>query len=151
MFFIYVADLQWKTPHDFGAENYMMPMVPPAGYNSYWNGMQPMDGFMAPYGNPMQMMGYGLGPLDMPFGGMPQDPFGMQGYMMPGFPPHRYIFFFFFWKLVCSFKIEIQCFPAAPSYTHNTYDGHFVLLMLKEEGFESCRLNSSGEFGCMFV
>ncbi|KAG5056950.1 hypothetical protein JHK82_011950 [Glycine max] len=83
------ADLQWKTPHDFGAENYMMPMVPPAGYNSYWNGMQPMDGFMAPYGNPMQMMGYGLGPLDMPFGGMPQDPFGMQGYMMPGFPPHR--------------------------------------------------------------
>ncbi|KAG5028329.1 hypothetical protein JHK87_011843 [Glycine soja] len=82
-------DLQWKTPHDFGAENYMMPMVPPAGYNSYWNGMQPMDGFMAPYGNPMQMMGYGLGPLDMPFGGMPQDPFGMQGYMMPGFPPHR--------------------------------------------------------------
>ena len=40
----------------------------------------------------MQMMGYGLGPLDMPFaGGMPQDPFGMQGYMMPVVPPHRYI------------------------------------------------------------
>ncbi|XP_027917850.1 E3 ubiquitin ligase PQT3-like isoform X1 [Vigna unguiculata] len=83
-------DLQWKTPHDFGVENYMMPMGPPPGYNSYWNGMQPMDGFMAPYGGPMQMMGYGLGPLDMPFaGGMPQDPFGMQGYMMPVVPPHR--------------------------------------------------------------
>ncbi|KAL9326728.1 hypothetical protein ACSQ67_007373 [Phaseolus vulgaris] len=62
-------DLQWKTPHDFGVENYMMPMGPPPGYNSYWNGMQPMDGFMAPYGGPMQMMGYGLGPLDMPFAG----------------------------------------------------------------------------------
>lgn len=84
--------MQWKTPHDFGVENYMMPMGPPPGYNSYWNGMQPMDGFMAPYGGPMQMMGYGLGPLDMPFaGGMPQDPFGMQGYMMPVVPPHRYI------------------------------------------------------------
>ncbi|XP_027335778.1 E3 ubiquitin ligase PQT3-like isoform X2 [Abrus precatorius] len=84
-------DLQWKTPYDFGAENYMMPMGPPPGYNSYWNGMQPcMDGFMAPYAGPMQMMGYGLGPLDMPFaGGMPQDPFSMQGYMMPVVPPHR--------------------------------------------------------------
>ncbi|KAK7330783.1 hypothetical protein VNO77_24983 [Canavalia gladiata] len=84
-------DLQWKTPHDFGAENYMMPMGPPHGYNPYWNGVQPcMDGFMAPYAGPMQMMGYGLGPLDMPFAaGMPQDPFGMQGYMMPVVPPHR--------------------------------------------------------------
>lgn len=72
----------------------MMPMgPPPPSYNPYWNGMQPcMDGFMAPYAAPMQMMGYGLGPgpMEMPFaGGMPQDPFGMQGYMMPGFPPHR--------------------------------------------------------------
>ncbi|XP_004513229.1 E3 ubiquitin ligase PQT3-like isoform X2 [Cicer arietinum] len=89
-------DFQWKTPHDLGAENYMMPMgPPPPSYNSYWNGMQPcMDGFMAPYPGPMQMqmqmMGYGLGPFDMPFaGGMPQDPFGMQGYMMPAVPPHR--------------------------------------------------------------
>ncbi|KAJ1422413.1 Zinc finger, RING/FYVE/PHD-type [Sesbania bispinosa] len=84
-------DLQWKTPHDLGAENYMMPMGPPPGYNPYWNGMQPcMDGFMAPYAGPMQMMGYGLGPFDMPFaGGLPQDPFGMQGYMMPVVPPHR--------------------------------------------------------------
>ncbi|XP_019446075.1 PREDICTED: uncharacterized protein LOC109349647 isoform X1 [Lupinus angustifolius] len=84
-------DLQWKNPHDFAAENYMMPMGPPAGYNSYWNGMQPcMDGFMAPYAGPMQMMGYGLGPLDMPFpSGFPPGPFGMQGYMMPPVPPHR--------------------------------------------------------------
>ncbi|KAE9597463.1 putative transcription factor interactor and regulator CCHC(Zn) family [Lupinus albus] len=84
-------DMQWKNPHDFPAENYMMPMGPPAGYNSYWNGMQPcMDGFMAPYAGPMQMMGYGLGPLDMAFAnGFPPDPFGMQGYMMPPVPPHR--------------------------------------------------------------
>ncbi|CAL0331158.1 unnamed protein product [Lupinus luteus] len=84
-------DLQWKNPHDLAVENYMMPMGPPAGYNSYWNGMQPcMDGFMAPYAGPMQMMHYGLGPLDMPFAsGFPPDPFGMQGYMMPPVPPHR--------------------------------------------------------------
>ncbi|XLS52267.1 hypothetical protein HN51_012944 [Arachis hypogaea] len=84
-------DFQWKTPHDLGAENYMMPMGPAPGYSSYWNGMQPcMEGFMGPYGGPMQMMGYGLGPLDMPFaGGLPHDPFGMRGYMMPVVPPHR--------------------------------------------------------------
>jgi hypothetical protein len=60
-----------------------------------------MEGFMPPYGAPMQgyassnaMMGYGFGPFDMPFaGGLPQDPFGMQGYMMPVVPPpHRYDF-----------------------------------------------------------
>ncbi|KAK2356256.1 RING-type E3 ubiquitin transferase [Trifolium repens] len=87
-------DFQWKPPHDLGAENYMMPpMGPPPGYNPYWNGMQPcMDGFMPPFGGPMHMMGYGLGPYDMPFAnGMPHDPFGMQGYMMPPIPPppHR--------------------------------------------------------------
>ncbi|XP_045792306.1 E3 ubiquitin ligase PQT3-like isoform X1 [Trifolium pratense] len=89
-------DFQWKPPHDLGAENYMMPpMGPPPGYNPYWNGMQPcMDGFMPPYAGPMHMnmMGYGLGPYDMPFAnGMPHDPFGMQGYMMPPIPPppHR--------------------------------------------------------------
>ncbi|KAI5409766.1 E3 ubiquitin ligase PQT3-like isoform X2 [Lathyrus oleraceus] len=85
-------DLQWKTPHDFGGENYMMPMgPPPPSYNPYWNGMQPcMDGFMAPYAAPMQMMSYGPGPFDMPFvGGISQDPFGMQGYTMPVVPPHR--------------------------------------------------------------
>ncbi|MED6149540.1 hypothetical protein PIB30_063508 [Stylosanthes scabra] len=83
-------DLQWKTPYGVGAENYMMPIGPPPGYNPYWNGMQPcMEGFMNPYTGPMQMMGYGLGPFDMPFaGGIPQDPFGFQGYMMP-VPPHR--------------------------------------------------------------
>ncbi|XP_058788328.1 E3 ubiquitin ligase PQT3-like isoform X2 [Vicia villosa] len=85
-------DVQWKTPHDFGGENYMMPMgPPPPSYNPYWNGMQPcMDGFMTPYAAPMQMMGYGPGPFDMPFaGGLAQDPYGMQGYMMPAVPPHR--------------------------------------------------------------
>ncbi|CAL0329816.1 unnamed protein product [Lupinus luteus] len=44
---------------------------------------------MAPYAGPRQMMHYGLGPLDMPFGrGLPPDSFGMQGYMMPPVPPH---------------------------------------------------------------
>jgi len=74
----------------------MMPPIPiglpPLSYNSYWNGMQPcMDGFMGPYAAPMPMIGYGLGPFDMPFaGGLPQDPFGMHGYVMPVHPPHRY-------------------------------------------------------------
>lgn len=91
-FWIHLADFQWKTPQDFGADNYMMPMGPPPGYNPYWNGMQPgMDGFVAPYAGAMQMMNYGLGPFDMPFGGvMPHDPFGMQNYMMPVVPPPRY-------------------------------------------------------------
>jgi E3 ubiquitin-protein ligase RBBP6 len=99
----YPADFQWKPPHDLGAENYMMPpMGPPPSYNPYWNGMQPcMDGFMPPYAGPihMNMMGYGVGPYDMPSAnGMPHDPFGMQGYMMPPItpPPHRYAIFSFF-------------------------------------------------------
>ncbi|PPE00185.1 hypothetical protein GOBAR_DD02761 [Gossypium barbadense] len=85
------AELQWKTPQDLAAENYMMSMGPSA-YNPYWTGMQPgMDGFMGPYAGAMPYMGgYGLGPLDMPFGGvMPPDPFGAQGYMFPPVLPQR--------------------------------------------------------------
>lgn len=51
--------------------------------------MQPgMEGYMAPFGGAMPYMGYGMGPLDMPFGGgfMPQDPFGA---LMPMVPPQR--------------------------------------------------------------
>ncbi|KAL4323469.1 hypothetical protein GQ457_11G022500 [Hibiscus cannabinus] len=84
-------DLHWKTPQDLAAENYMMSMGPSA-YNPYWTGMQPgMDGFMGHYAGGMPYMGgYGLGPLDMPFGGvMPPDPFGAQGYMFPPVPPQR--------------------------------------------------------------
>ncbi|KAK8584500.1 hypothetical protein V6N13_109889 [Hibiscus sabdariffa] len=84
-------DLHWKTPQDLAAENYMMSMGPSA-YNPYWTGMQPgMDGFMGHYTGGMPYMGgYGLGPLDMPFGGvMPPDPFGAQGYMFPPVPPQR--------------------------------------------------------------
>lgn len=92
------ADMQWRTSQDLAADNYMMPMGPGA-YNPYWNGMQPgmgMEGYMAPYGGPMPYMGYGLGPLDMPFGGFgPQDSFGAQGYMMPMVPPQRYTFLSF--------------------------------------------------------
>ncbi|XP_039036281.1 E3 ubiquitin ligase PARAQUAT TOLERANCE 3-like isoform X1 [Hibiscus syriacus] len=84
-------DLQWKTPQDLAAENYMMSMGPSA-YNPYWTGMQPgMDGFMGPYTGVMPYMGgYGLGPMNMPFGGvMPPDPFGAQNYMFPPVPPRR--------------------------------------------------------------
>ncbi|PPR89382.1 hypothetical protein GOBAR_AA31295 [Gossypium barbadense] len=90
------AELQWKTPQDLAAENYMMSMGPSA-YNPYWSGMQPgMDGFMCPYAGAMPYMGgYGLGPLDMPFGGvMPPDPFGAQGYMFPPVPPQRDLAYF---------------------------------------------------------
>ncbi|XP_031252792.1 E3 ubiquitin ligase PQT3-like [Pistacia vera] len=83
-------DLQWKTPQDFAAENYMMPLGPSA-YNPYWTGIQPgMEGYGAPFGGAMPYMGYAMGPLDMPFGGvMHQDPFMAQGYMLPGVPPQR--------------------------------------------------------------
>ncbi|KAK8505599.1 hypothetical protein V6N12_038338 [Hibiscus sabdariffa] len=84
-------DLQWKTPQDLAAENYMMSMGPSA-YNPYLSGMQPgMDGFMGPYAGAMPYMGgYGLGPMDMTFGGfMPPDPFGAQNYMFPPVPPLR--------------------------------------------------------------
>ncbi|XP_038995870.1 E3 ubiquitin ligase PQT3-like isoform X2 [Hibiscus syriacus] len=84
-------DWQWKTPQDLAAENYMMSMGPSA-YSPYWTGMQPgIDGFMGPYAGVVPYMGgYGLGPIDMPFGGvMPPDPFGAQSYMFPPIPPQR--------------------------------------------------------------
>ncbi|KAL8263750.1 hypothetical protein R6Q59_021880 [Mikania micrantha] len=87
------AEMQWRASQEFGPVNYMMPPGPNP-YNPYWNGMQPgMDPFMGPYGGGMPYMGaYGLGPMDVPFGGMfPQDPFGASGgLMMPPFmPPQR--------------------------------------------------------------
>ncbi|XP_065857817.1 E3 ubiquitin ligase PARAQUAT TOLERANCE 3-like [Euphorbia lathyris] len=80
----------WKASQDFAAENYMMPLGPSA-YNPYWNGMQPgMENYMHPFAAPMPFTGYGMGPMDMPFGGvMPPDPFAAQGYMMPFVPPQR--------------------------------------------------------------
>lgn len=81
-------DLQWKTPQDLPVDNYMMPMGP-STCNPYWSGMQPaMDGYMAPFPGPMPYMGYGLGPLDMPFG-FPQDPYGAHGVMFPPVLPQR--------------------------------------------------------------
>ena len=75
----------------------MMPLGPsaynpPAAYNPYWTGIQPgMEGYMGPFAGAMPYMPYGMGPLDMAFGGvMPQDPFAAQGYMMPVVPPQRY-------------------------------------------------------------
>ncbi|KAJ7944730.1 DWNN domain, A CCHC-type zinc finger protein [Quillaja saponaria] len=80
-------DFQWKTSQDFGPESYLMPIGPP-GYNPYWGGMQPgIEGFMPPYSGAMPCVGYGMPPLDMPFGPVqPQDPFGLTGYMFPVLP-----------------------------------------------------------------
>ncbi|XP_044476654.1 E3 ubiquitin ligase PQT3-like [Mangifera indica] len=82
-------DLQWNTRQDLAAESYMMPRGPSA-YNPYWTGFQPgIEGYEALFGGGMPYMGYGMGPLDKPFGGvMPQDPF-MQGYTLPVVPPQR--------------------------------------------------------------
>ncbi|KAF2313109.1 hypothetical protein GH714_009300 [Hevea brasiliensis] len=76
-----------EVSQDLTAESYMMPLGP-APYNPYWGGMQPgMEGYMNPYVSPMPFMSYGMGPLDVPFGGMiPPDPFAAQGYMMPVVP-----------------------------------------------------------------
>ncbi|XP_050230446.1 E3 ubiquitin ligase PQT3-like isoform X2 [Mercurialis annua] len=80
----------WKSSQDLANESYMMPFGP-SNFNPYWNGMQPaMESFINPFAAPMPFMGYGMGPMDMPFGGMmPPDPFGGQGYMMPVVPPQR--------------------------------------------------------------
>ncbi|XP_037494116.1 E3 ubiquitin ligase PARAQUAT TOLERANCE 3 isoform X1 [Jatropha curcas] len=82
----------WRASQDLAAESYMMPLGPSPFNNPFWNGMQPgMESYMNPYAaGPMPFMGYGLGPLDMPFGGMiPPDPFSAPGYMMPVVPPQR--------------------------------------------------------------
>ncbi|KNA19128.1 hypothetical protein SOVF_064550 isoform B [Spinacia oleracea] len=91
----YGPDMQWMGMPP-GMDGYMGP--PP--FNPCWPNMQPgMDGFMGgPFGGNMPYnMGYGLGPMDMPFGNvfppdpfgnvMPPDPFGPQGFMMHGMPP----------------------------------------------------------------
>ncbi|XP_021745891.1 E3 ubiquitin ligase PARAQUAT TOLERANCE 3-like isoform X1 [Chenopodium quinoa] len=90
-------DMQWMGMPP-GMDGYMGPN----GFNPCWPGMQPaMDGFMGPFGghggNLPYNMGYGPGPMDMPFGNvfppdpfgnvMPPDHFGAQGFMMPGMPP----------------------------------------------------------------
>lgn len=89
-------DMQWM-----GMPPGMDGFMGPSAFNPCWPGMQPaMDGFMGnmPFGGNMPYnMGYGLGPMDMPFGNVfppdpfgnviPPDPFGAQGFMMPGMPP----------------------------------------------------------------
>lgn len=85
------AEMQWRATQDLAAENYMMSMAP-AAYNPYWTGIQPgMEAFMPPYAGPVPYMGFGMSPLDMPFGGVvpPQDPFAGQGCMLPFGPPQR--------------------------------------------------------------
>uniref|UniRef100_A0A7N0RBD8 DWNN domain-containing protein n=1 Tax=Kalanchoe fedtschenkoi TaxID=63787 RepID=A0A7N0RBD8_KALFE len=78
------AEMQWKTGQEIGA-GYVMP-VGSAGFNPYWNGVQPgMEAYMPSFGGPMPFMGgYPLGPLDMAYGGfMPQDPFAAQDLTYP--------------------------------------------------------------------
>ena len=102
-------DMQWMGMQQ-GMDGFMGP---PAAFNPCWPGMQPaMDGFMGPFGGnmPFNNMGYGLGPMDMPFGNvmppdpfgnvMRPDPFGAQGFMMPPMfpPPQRYISYFLFFR-----------------------------------------------------
>lgn len=78
----------------------------PSAYNPLWTGMQPgMEGYMTPYAAPMPYMGYGPGPLDMPFGGfIPQDPFAAN--CMYPIPPQRYGRIIYFSKL--SFSCVLQ-------------------------------------------
>lgn len=87
------AEMQWM-----GMQPGMDAFMGPSGFNPYWQGMQPpMDGFMGgPFPGPMPYnMGYGVSPMDMPFGNvMPHDPFGNvmpQGFMFPPMvpPPQR--------------------------------------------------------------
>lgn len=106
--------MQWRASQEFAPMNYMMPPGPNP-YNPYWNGMQPgMDPFMGPYGGGMPYMpGYGLGPMDVPFGGgmFPQDPFGASGgLMMPPFiPPQRYCLWFSIILLFSNYPL-LQCY-----------------------------------------
>ncbi|KAL5702272.1 RING-type E3 ubiquitin transferase [Ranunculus cassubicifolius] len=77
------AEMQWRGPQNFPAENYMMPFPQP-NYDPYWGNMHMqmpmpmpmgMDGYMGPpYGGPMP-----------PYMGPPYGP--GQGYFMPPVPP----------------------------------------------------------------
>ncbi|XP_058221892.1 E3 ubiquitin ligase PQT3-like isoform X3 [Rhododendron vialii] len=79
------AEIQWDA-----ADNTMMSLCP-LSYNPRWNGTQArIDGYVSPYGDPLPYMSYGLGPFDVPFGFLPQDPFVAQGYMMPPVPPQMH-------------------------------------------------------------
>ncbi|KAK9716343.1 hypothetical protein RND81_06G227100 [Saponaria officinalis] len=86
------AEMQWMGMQQPVMDGYGGP----SNFNPYWQGMQPpMDGYMGPFsGNIPFNMGYGPGPMDMPFGNpMPMDPFMPQNFMyppmMPPPPPQR--------------------------------------------------------------
>ncbi|KAH7865357.1 hypothetical protein Vadar_005590 [Vaccinium darrowii] len=77
------ADMQWKFSQDhLAADNYNMMPLGPSPYNPFWSGMQPgMEGYVAPYSGSLPYMGYGLGPYAVPFGVLPQAPFGARGFL----------------------------------------------------------------------
>ncbi|EFH46365.1 hypothetical protein ARALYDRAFT_914980 [Arabidopsis lyrata subsp. lyrata] len=101
------------TGTDLAGPDYMMPMGPGPG-NQYFNGLQPgfngvqhgfngvqsgfngfhhgFNGFPGPFPGAMPpFVGYGIGPMDMSFGGvMHPDPFAAQGFGFPNIrPPYR--------------------------------------------------------------
>lgn len=98
------ADMQWKFPQDnLAVDNYNMMPLGPSPYNPFWSGMQPGMEYAAPYGGSLPYMGYGLGPYDVPFGVLPQDPFGAQCFMMPPVPLHRFA------QVLCIFALFSRC------------------------------------------
>ncbi|KAF7139159.1 hypothetical protein RHSIM_Rhsim07G0110400 [Rhododendron simsii] len=79
------AEIQWDA-----TDNAMMSLCP-LSYNPHWNGTQArINGYVSPYGDPLPYVSYGLGPFNVPFGFLPQDPFVAQGYMMPPVPPQMH-------------------------------------------------------------
>ncbi|XP_052171740.1 E3 ubiquitin ligase PQT3-like isoform X2 [Diospyros lotus] len=87
-FSVNATELEWKNSQDHAA-NYMMNQGH-AAYDPYCSGtLAGMEGYAALYGSSLPYMGYSLGPLDIPFGIYPQDPFLEQGYMMPPVPSDR--------------------------------------------------------------
>ncbi|KAL1220828.1 E3 ubiquitin ligase PARAQUAT TOLERANCE 3 [Cardamine amara subsp. amara] len=98
--------MQWNPILDLAGPDHMMPMGP-GPYNQYFNGVQPGFNGVQPGFNGVQpgfngfhhgfngftgpFPGYGLGPMDMSFGGMMHpDPFVAPGFGFPNIPPpHR--------------------------------------------------------------
>ena len=54
---MYLADVQWYIPPDFGAVRNVRPRASPPRYNPNWDNIRPgMQGYRAPYAGEMQMM-----------------------------------------------------------------------------------------------
>ncbi|CAH2078783.1 unnamed protein product [Thlaspi arvense] len=100
-------DTQWNPMQNIPGPDYMMPMGPGPTNHQFFNGVQPgfngvqpgfngfhqgFNGFPGPYPGAMPpFMGYGMSPMDMPYGGvMHPGPFAAPGFGFPNIPPpHR--------------------------------------------------------------